>query len=64
MSSTNSRMPSQKTMHQSTRLSIENEKPISYYFFNDSFTGEVCIATFQGDKLIFKSNEEHSSPIV
>ena len=64
MSSANFRMPSAKTLHQSAKLSIEHEKPICYYFYKDSLTDNVCIATYQGDKIIYKNNEEHTSPIV
>ena len=64
MSSTSFQMPSAKTLHQSAKLSIEHDKPICYYFYKDSLTDNVCIATYQGDKIIYKNSEEHTSPIV
>ena len=64
MSSTNTRMPSAKTLHQSAKLSIEHEKPICYYFYNDSLNDSVVIAPYQGDKIIYKNSEEHTSPIL
>ena len=64
MSSANFQMPSVKTLHQSAKLSIEHDKPICYYFYKDSLTDNVCIATYQGDKIIYKNSEEHTSPIV
>ena len=64
MSSANFQMPSAKTLHQSAKLSIEHDKPICYYFYKDSLTDSVRIATYQGDKIIYKNNEEHTSPIV
>ena len=64
MSSTNIRMPSAKTLHQSAKLSIENNKPICYYFYNDSLVDEVAIVPYQGDKIIYKNKDEHTSPIV
>jgi hypothetical protein len=62
--SVNVQMPSAKTLQQSARLSIEHDKPICYYFYNDSLTDNVCIAPYQGDKIIYKNREEHTSPIV
>ena len=64
MSSTNIRMPSAKTLHQSAKLSIENNKPICYYFYSDSLVDEVAIVPYQGDKIIYKNKDEHTSPIV
>ena len=64
MSQTILQMPSAKTLQQSVKLSIENEKPICYYFYNDSLRKNVCIAPYQGDKIIYKNKDEHTSPIV
>ena len=57
-------MPSEKTLTSSATLAIEHDKPICYYFYKDSLRDNVCIATFQGDKIIYKNNDEHTSPIV
>ena len=56
--------PSQKTLNETFKLSVENEKNISYYFFQDSQENQVCLATHNNDKLIYKNKEEHSSPII
>lgn len=57
-------MPSNKTSIQAMRLCIEQDKNISCYFFNDSLQNQVCILTHDNEKIIFKNNEEHSSPII
>ena len=57
-------MPSAKTLHESARLSLEHDKPLCYYFYNDSLQDNVCIASYQDDKILYKNSEEHTSPIV
>ncbi len=58
------KMPSEKTLYQSAKLSIEHNKPVCYYFYKDSLADTVCIATYENDKIIYKNSEEHTSPIV
>lgn len=58
------KMPSEKTSNQVTKLSIEQDKPICYYFYKDSLNDKVCIATYENDKIIYKNSEEHTSPII
>ena len=60
----NYKMPSQKTLFQTAKLSIDHDKPICYYFYKDSLEDKVCIATYENDKIIYKNREEHTSPIV
>jgi len=57
-------LPSTKTLLQATKLSIRLNKPICYYFYADSLKGQVCIASDGNEKIIYKNDEEHTSPIV
>ena len=45
------------------KLSIKLQKPTDYYFYVDSLKGGICIATNDEDKIIYKNNDEHTSPI-
>ena len=56
-------IPSAQTLEQATKLSIKLQKAIDYYFYVDSLKGNVCIASNEDDKIIYKNNEEHTSPI-
>ena len=56
-------LPSDKTMQQAVKLSIKLVKPICFYFYVDSLKGRVCIASDGEDRIIFKNEEEHTSPI-
>ena len=56
-------MPSSSTLDQLCKLSIKISKPIDFYFFIDSCRGEVKIVEAEGDRIVYKNNEEHTSPI-
>ena len=56
-------MPSNDTLSQAAKLSIKVSKPICFYFYIDSCKGEAQIVTAEGDKIIYKNNDEHTSPI-
>lgn len=56
-------IPEPDTLSQACKLSIKLQKPICFYFYVDSLKGNICIATNDDDKIIFKSNDEHTSPI-
>ena len=56
-------IPSDKTLQQATKLSIKLCKPICFYFYIDSCRGRVNIVTSEGDKILYKNGEEHTSPI-
>ena len=56
-------MPSNDTLSQAAKLSIKVSKPICFYFYIDSCKGDAQIVTADGDKIIYKNNEEHTSPI-
>ena len=57
-------LPSDKTMQQAVKLSIKLVKPICFYFYVDSLKGRVCISSDGEDRIIFKNEEEHTSPIL
>ena len=56
-------IPSAETLQQACKLSIKLQKPMCFYFYVDSLKGNICIATNDEEKIIFKNNDEHTSPI-
>ena len=56
-------LPSNDTLNQAAKLSIKVSKPICFYFYIDSCKGAAQIVTADGDKIIYKNSEEHTSPI-
>ena len=64
-SSTNSKisLPNEKTLVQAAKLSIKVSKPICFYFYIDSCRGACQFVTNDGDKILYKNNDEHTSPI-
>tara|TARA_B100000963_G_scaffold128707_1_gene112305 strand:+ start:314 stop:595 length:282 start_codon:yes stop_codon:yes gene_type:complete len=56
-------IPTADTLTQACKLSIKLQKPMCFYFYVDSLKGDICIASNDDDKIIYKSNEEHTSPI-
>ena len=56
-------MPSTDTLSQAAKLAIKISKPICFYFYIDSCKNNASIVTADGDKIIYKNNEEHTSPI-
>lgn len=57
-------LPSDKTMQQAVKLSIKTSKPICMYFYIDSLKGKVTISSDGEDKIIFKNEDEYTSPIL
>ena len=56
-------LPSDKTLSQAFKLALKIGKQIDPYFYLDSCRALVKIVTYEGDKILYKSNEEHTSPI-
>jgi hypothetical protein len=56
-------MPSSDTLSQAAKLSIKISKPICFYFYIDSCKNNASIVSAEGEKIIYKNNEEHTSPI-
>jgi hypothetical protein len=57
-------LASAKTMEQAQKLSIKLVKPICFYFYVDSLKGKVIIQSDGEDRIIFKNEDEHTSPIL
>jgi hypothetical protein len=57
-------LPSDKTLQQAVKLSIKTAKPICFYFYVDSLKKKISICSDGEDKIIFKNQEEHTSPIL
>ena len=57
-------LPSDKTLQQAVKLSIKTSKPICFYFYVDSLKKKVSIVSDGEEKIIFKNQEEHTSPIL
>jgi|TARA_B110000967_G_C18751820_1_gene493218 hypothetical protein len=63
MSTNKISMPSNDTLSQAAKLSIKVSKPICFYFYIDSCKNNASIVAADGEKIIYKNNEEHTSPI-
>jgi hypothetical protein len=57
-------LPSEKTLMQATKLSIKTKKPICFYFYIDSLKNKIKIVSDGEDRIIFKNDDEHTSPII
>lgn len=57
-------LPSDKTLQQATKLSLKTKKPICLYFYIDSLKGLISIVSDGEDRIVFKSEDEHTSPII
>ena len=56
-------LPDGKSLNQACKLSIKLSKPIDFYFYIDSCRGHCQIITNDGSKILYKNNDEHTSPI-
>ena len=57
-------LPSEKTLVQATKLALKTKKPVCFYFYIDSLKGKITIVTDGEDRIIYKSDDEHTSPIL
>ena len=57
-------LPTEKTLLQATKLALKTKKPVCFYFYIDSLKGKISIVTDGEDRIIFKSDDEHTSPIL
>ena len=57
-------LPSEKTLLQATKLALKTKKPICFYFYIDSLKGKITIVSDGEDSVIFKNEDEHTSPIL
>lgn len=56
-------LPGMNTLTNATKLSIKFGRPLDFYFYIDSCRGNAQIVNADGEKIIYKNNEEHTSPI-
>lgn len=56
-------LPDAKSLNQACKLAIKLSKPIDFYFYIDSCRGGCQIITNDGEKILYKNNDEHTSPI-
>lgn len=56
-------LPCNDTLVTATKLSIRVSKPICFYFYVDSLRDNCKIVKTDDEKIIYKNNEEHTSPI-
>jgi hypothetical protein len=57
-------LPSDKTLQQATKLALKTKKPVCFYFYIDSLKGKISIVSDGEDRIIFKNEDEHTSPII
>jgi hypothetical protein len=62
-------LPTNKVLQQAMKLSIKLQKPIDFYFYVESLRSNVCFykvdkTNDKGDKIIYKNEDEYSSPIL
>ena len=59
------RLPENKTLQHATKLAIVEDKPIMMDYWNESLEKSVLIGVKENqEKLLVKSEEEYTSPIV
>jgi hypothetical protein len=56
-------LPDPKTLLQCAKLSIKLSKPLCFYFYIDSCKGDCKIVSTDGEKILYKNGDEHTSPI-
>ena len=59
----NDQYPDKETLNQACKLSIKIQKPMCFYYFKDSLNRNICITSNENDKIIYKNEKEHTSPI-
>jgi hypothetical protein len=57
-------LPTEDTLNKAFKLSLKFTKPIDTYFYLDSCKGNVCILNDGEEMVIFKNEDEHTSPIL
>ena len=57
-------LPIEKTLLQATKLALKTKKPVCFYFYLDSLKGKITIVSDGEDRVIFKNEDEHTSPIL
>lgn len=57
-------IPTDKTLQQAFKLSLKTKKPVCTYFYVDSLRGKIKIVSDGEDRIIYKSDDEYTSPIL
>lgn len=57
-------LPTDKTLQQAVKLSIQLSRPMCFYFYIDSLKKKCCIVSDGEDRILYKNDEEHTSPIL
>jgi hypothetical protein len=58
------RKPDEKTILFAAKISLDENKPINFLYWNDSLQNKVCIRTMAANEhVIYKDKEEYTSPI-
>lgn len=57
-------LPTGKTLEKAFKLSLKFTKPLDTYFYLDSCRGNVCILNDGDEMVIFKNEDEHTSPVL
>ena len=57
-------LPSAETIVKAAKLSLKVAKPLDFYFYEDSCRDGVCILRDGDEQIIYKNDEERTSPIV
>jgi len=56
-------MPSAETLVKAMKLSIKLTKPLDFYFYEESCRDGICIMHDGEDMIIYKNDDERTSPI-
>ena len=57
-------LPSDKTIITASKLSLKYTKPLDFYFYTDSCKGNLFILSDNDDMIIYKNEDEYTSPIL
>ena len=57
-------MPTDKTLMQASKLALKTKKSIDFYFYIDSLKGKIALKSDGEDRVIFKNEDEYTSPII
>lgn len=56
-------LPSPDTLVKAMKLSLKLAKPLDFYFYEDSWRDGVCIMHDGDDMVIYKNDDERTSPV-
>lgn len=56
-------LPDEKTLNTCFKLSLKIQKPIDTYFYIDSMNNGVCVKTINGETIIYKDENEHTTTV-